>query len=350
MSMRWLAAVLALSTLCAPSAAATQTPADADPMAVPPALQAQFEAYVLAGKPTPRERMERLVEFVLQPQGLGLNYRGDASHDIATAYATREANCLGFTLLFVVLARKAGLQAQARDAGETLTWREIDGTVYRSDHVNASVLIDKDRYTLDVAGATVFAVRPPKPISDAQLLARYRNNFAIAAMQEGRLADALREIDAAIALDPDHAQFWSNAGVIHLRTGDAVAAERAYLRALALQPDNTNALLNLTDLARRLGQPEREQSLRRRLARVQRRDPVHQFIQGLDYERLHDYPHAIEHYRRAIHLHRGESRFYEALARVYLLAGDSRRAGQALRLAARLDANATPASLGTARD
>lgn len=336
MSSWWLVALVVLSALAAP--APTRATSQPDLMALPPPLQAELEAQVLAGNPAQRERMQRLVEFVLKPQGLGMRYRSDATHGVAQAYATREANCLGFTLLFVALARAAGLDAYPQDAGETLIWHELGGTIYRSDHVNAGVVVGGASYTLDVAGDVVLATHAPVRMSDAQLLARYRNNLAVAAFQEGRIADARREMDIALSLDPGSTRIWSNAGVLYLRDGDAAAAEHAYAHALSLDPENTNALTNMMNLAHRLGLDDRERAMRQRLARVQRRDPVHQFIQGLDYERLHDYPHAIKHYRRAIRLQRGEYRFYEALGRAYLLAGDARRASRALRLASKYSA------------
>ena len=52
-------------------------------------------------------------------------------------------------------------------------------------------------------------------------------------------------------------------------------------------------------------------------------------------EQSGNYPNAITHYHRAIRLHGNEPRFYDALARTYLKAGDQASALGALRQAAR---------------
>lgn len=337
-----IAAALALS---APApVAATDAGQQAQIMALPPALQAQFHHDVLAGRPSQLQRLERLTHFVFDAQGLGMTYQEDATHTVEQAYATRKANCLGFTLLFLALAREAGLDAYPQEAGETLSWRQVEGTIYRNNHINAGVLIARDRYTMDVAGDSVIALHPPVHVSEQRLLAHYYNNLSIEEFLQGRMTSALQYMSMALEVDPGYAPHWSNAGVLYLRNGDTAAAEQAYAKALALDPRNPSALFNMVELAHRVGDSQREAEFRRRLARVQQRDPLQHFVQGLDYERIGDYPHAIEHYRRAIQLHHDEHRFYSALARVYLLSGDTRRAGKALTRAQALSDGATRAA------
>ena len=96
-----IAATLAL-------AAPAPTVADATPpaqiMALPAELQSRYQAEVLSGHPSQHARLERTVEFLFGEQGLGMTYRESATSTVAEAYATREANCLTFTLLFLALA------------------------------------------------------------------------------------------------------------------------------------------------------------------------------------------------------------------------------------------------------
>jgi Flp pilus assembly protein TadD len=82
-------------------------------------------------------------------------------------------------------------------------------------------------------------------------------------------------------------------------------------------------------LLHRLHDP-RERGYRQRLARVEQKDPLQQFLQALDHERAGDYPRAIDHMRRALQLKPDEHRFYAALARLYERAGDIARARSAL--------------------
>ena len=128
-----LAAVLTWSVpspMPAPEVAARQ----AQVMAVPPALAAQMHAAVTAGEPSPATRLDRLAHFVFDTKsGLGITYDDQATSSVAEAYATRKANCLTFTLLFLALAREAGLNAYPQEVGETLDWRESGGTILTAE-------------------------------------------------------------------------------------------------------------------------------------------------------------------------------------------------------------------------
>ncbi|HEY0661429.1 MAG TPA: tetratricopeptide repeat protein [Lysobacter sp.] len=322
-----IAAALALP---APTPVALDTGTQAQVMALPPALHARLHDEVLQDRPSHRQRLERLVHFMFDEQGLGMQYQEDATHSVEQAHATRKANCLAFTLLFLALAREAGLDAYPQEIQETLAWRQHDGIIYRNSHINAGVRIGGREYAVDVAGDSVIARDRPVRVSDERLLAHYYNNLAVEQLTKGQLATALQYIATALELDPTYAPHWSNAGVLHLRTGDAATAERAYTKALALDPLDASALFNMAGLSHRNGDRRREAEFRQRLARVQQRDPFHHFLQAKDFERAGDYPRAIEHYKRAIQLHRGEHRFHSALAHAYLQSGDTHRATKAL--------------------
>jgi tetratricopeptide (TPR) repeat protein len=322
--------LLAALALPAPVPPAIPDPIPQDRiMALPPELRAQVRDVVLAGDPAPMLRFQRLMNFVVDDHGLGMTYQEDATYTVAEAYATRKANCLTFTLLVLALAKEAGLEAYPQEVGETLSWREVDGTVYRDNHINAGVRVGSHRYTIDPAADLVFLPRPPVAVSHERLLAHYYNNVAVDRLQQGRMADALNDMAAALAMDPGYATLWSNAGVMYLHNGDAAAAERAYARALVLDPVDASALFNMVQLLHDR-HDSREVGFRQRLARVEQRDPLQQFLQALDYERAGNFPRAISSMRRAIQLKSDEHRFYAALARLYQRAGDIPRARSAL--------------------
>jgi Flp pilus assembly protein TadD len=289
------------------------------------------------------------MNFVVDADGLGMTYQEDATYTVAQAYQTRQANCLTFTLLVLALAKEAGLEAYPQEVGETLSWREVGGTVYRDNHINAGVRIGGHRYIVDPAADLIMLPRPPVVVSHERLLAHYYNNVAVDRLQEGRMAAALRNMDVALALDPGYATLWSNVGVMYLHNGQAAAAEHAYTRALALDREDASALFNMVQLLHRSGD-RREAVFRRQLQRVEQKDPLQQFLQALDYERAGDFPRAIERLQRAIQLKQDEHRFYAALARVYQSLGDLKRAGTALTRAQALSNGKTQAMYRAERD
>jgi Flp pilus assembly protein TadD len=326
-----IAAVLAVS---APATPAAVVPGP-DPipqeqvMAVPAKLHDKVQRILVDGDPAPILRFQRLINFVLDEQGLGMHYQDDATHTVAEAYAMHEANCLTFTLLVLALAKEAGLEAYPQEVGETLSWREIGGTIYRDNHINAGVSIGSHRYTIDPAADLVLLPRPPVRVSHERLLAHYYNNIAVDRLQAGHMADALADMDKALSLDSGYATFWSNAGVIHAHAGDEAAAERDYQHALELDPRDASALFNMLQLLHARHDP-REAEYRQRLARIEQRDPLQQFMQALDYQRSGDLARALSSMRRAIQLKSDEPRFYAALARLYERMGDAARARSAL--------------------
>jgi len=335
----WIMAValmlspIVLPAAVLPTAAAipdAQPPARERIMAVPPELQARLRDEIVVAHPSQNERLQRLVEFMFEPQGLAMAYRGDATYTVEQSYATREANCLSFTLLFLALAREVGLDAYPQVIEETLGWDQRDSTIYRNIHINAGVRIAGQRFTVDVASDSVIARHHPAPVSDQRLLALYYNNQAVELLAQNRLKPALAYMAEALDLDPDYAAHWSNAGVLYLRNGDPAEAERAYTRALTLAPEHAGALFNMVGLYERTGDHKREAEFHRRLERVQQRDPFHHFLLAIDFEKNGNYRRAVEHYQRAIRLYPDEHRFYFALAKAYVQLGDIRRASRAL--------------------
>lgn len=359
----WLAATLALAAAPLPPTAATSAapsapgevaaPTIATPaqiMALPPELRARVHAEVIRPPDTRTERFERLVDFMFEPAGLGMTYQDEPTPTVSEAYASRKANCLGFTLLFLALAQEAGVDAWPQEIRETLSWRQQDRTIFRSSHVNAGVRIGPRTFTVDVARDAVIARYEPEFISREKLLAHYYNNLSIEALARGQLDAALRYMDEVLSLDARNPGHWTNAGVLRLRAGDIDAAERAYRHALSINPREAGALFNMVSLSQRRGDAAGEIEYRERLTRVQRKDPFYHFLIAMDFERNGAYAEAIDHYQRAIHWHRDEHRFFAALARVYLLSGDTERAGKALQRAQALSQGTMRAAYGAKLD
>lgn len=337
--MTWAyAAILAWSVAMPASVvpAVSPMPRPEQVMVVPPELRAQLQRQVIDAGGSGRSRLERLVGFLFQKSGLGMEYSVDATLTVEQAYRTRKANCLTFTLLTVALAREAGLQAYGQELDDIVAWRVNDGLIYRFNHVNAGITIGRLRLTVDVARDLVMARDPPKPVSDQRLLALYYNNRAAELLGGASPATAAPYMAMALQLAPRYANAWANAGVLRLRQGDPQAAERDYLKALAIDHDHASALSNLVVLYRNNGDEARRAIYARRLEKLQIKDPYFQFLQAEGDEKQGDYASAVQHYRRAIRLYDGDSRFYFGLARAYQQLGEARRARQAMGRAAAL--------------
>ena len=302
-------------------------------MTLPPELRAVVVELGFDRGVATLDRVRRLYEYMVSEQGLGLRYREQPTHGLAESYATREVNCLSFTMMFIALARASGIDAYAQASNDALAMRVLEDTVYRAHHVKAGVDIDGVQYTVDVGWRAVVAEEKPRRISDVQLVALLHNNNAVERLLAGDLPSAMAETGRMLALDSDNATIWSNAGVVNWRSGRTQPAEQAYLKALQIQDDHLGALSNLVALYRTTGEERLAAQYGKRLKKAQAMDPFSQFLLAEQLVRQGAYGEALGHYRRAIRLLPNQATFHRGMAEAYRQKGDLQAAQRALQRA-----------------
>ncbi len=311
-------------------------------MALPDELRRMLPADVVNRRIDDAIRAQALIDFMIADDGLALRYQEQPTYGIAESFVQRRVNCLSFTMMFIAMARASGIKAFAQASDDALSMRMQDGTLFRATHVNAGVLIDGEHYSVDVGWRGVAAGRKPRRISDARTVALLHNNHAVEHLLQGESAAAAQAIAAALALDAGSATLWSNAGVVNARAGRRDEAERAYLRAIALQRDHIGALANLVGFHRAGGNAVQLALYDKRLQRAQALDPFSQFLIGQSRAEAGIPADAIAHYRRAIRMLPDEPQFHRSLADAYESIGDpvaaTRARDRALRLEAKQDA------------
>lgn len=320
-------------------------------MAIPPALRQAFHDRVLDRTNSPELRLRRIVSFMFDKDGLGLEYRGDATHTVAESYRTRQVNCLSFTLMAVALAREAGMKAQGQQIDRVLAWNLVGDVVMQSLHANAVVTL-KDRnlqvkdgrdFVLDIASGGLYTqdyIVHGYTVNDDRLLAAFYGNRAMELLAKDRLVESEAWLAAALRLAPDDALLWNNAGVLSQRKGDLADAESKYLRAVNRNPRQASALYNLVALYQGKGDGTRATYWKERADRVLRRDPFYQFSLAERNAQAGDYAQSVRYYRRAISLDGRERLFHFGLARAYVELGKLEQARKELDAAARLSEGA----------
>ncbi len=343
----WSAFALLAAISVAPPDAADARLAPPTPeqiMAIPPALEQRVREEVIAPSRSPEQRVQRLMELVFQPRApaaaeapdAALRYDTAATLTVAEAWRQRRANCLSFTLLFMALAREAGIEADVQEVGRVVTWYQEQGVVYNAGHVNVGLRVNGRRGTLDLDQDVLYDRRGPRPVSDQRALAHFYNNRGAELLAEGQVAAAREHFQVALQQEARFAPAWNNLGVLETRAGDTAAAAAAFDRALAIDPDLPSTLANASALYLRIGDNARAARLDARLRREHERDPFYQFIQGVEAERRADYAAAIHYYRHAVRLYGSAHQFHFGLARAYSLSGDNRRAVRELERAREL--------------
>ena len=340
-----LAALLGLQS--EPHAAAIPTqepqpPSAAEVLAIPEDLRQAFHKDVIEATRFPEVRLEKLVKFVFDKDGLGIAYKSDATRTVAEAFQTRTVNCLSSTLLIVALAREAGLKAQGQQVNNIMVWGSNGQVAVQSRHANAIIEVaSKRRFVVDVDSSDVLATDELRPVSDEQLLAYFYGNRAMELMMAGHLESAKVWLRTALTYAPNDASLWNNAGVLSLQSGDVAVAETEFLKAEKADPKQVSVLSNLVFLYQGRGDTQRAQHWQVRSEEMLRKAPYHQFQLGKQKELSGDLDGAIQYYRRAIGLNKAEHRFHFALAKMYFEAGKLFKADRELSIAHDLSEGST---------
>lgn len=133
-------------------------------------------------------------------------------------------------------------------------------------------------------------------------------------------------LDRAIALDPDNARAWLRKAELHfLADWDIDAAERAYLRAIELEPENPENYLPYSELLLTLGEFERAEEV---LQQLRRADPAwYRFLNmSYVYYMRGELERALAETRRLMNSEADSDAYRKMLHRLTLLLGDDESA------------------------
>jgi tetratricopeptide (TPR) repeat protein len=275
----------------------------------------------------PFSKLNRLIEGMKELGLFALDYTVDETLTARASFHERRGNCLSFTLLFVVLAREAGLDVQYQVVNVPPTWSDQVELIVIGRHVDALVDIPHgSQYVVDFNGRDYQDRYAHRLASDEQAIALFYNNLGAEALLRKDYAAAFLQLRTAITGDPQLAAAWVNLGVLYWRIARGGLAEAAYRQALTLDPHNGSALTNLTSLYRELGRTQLAAEYGQRVRNYRLANPYYHYAiaqRAYDEQRFDD---ALRALRDAIRRKRDDPRFYELQGRSYLELGQPRNA------------------------
>lgn len=250
-----------------------------------------------------------LMEALYKTGQLKLQYDSAMTRNAAQAFAARSGNCLSLVLMTSAFARELGLSVEYQSAYFEETWSR-SGTFYlRSGHVNITLgqrFIDGGRLkewsqmTVDFLPPEELTGLRTRVVPEKTVVAMYMNNRAAEALVEGRLDDAYWWSREAIVQDPAFLSTYNTLGVIYLRHGDAVQAERVFAQVLAREPGNTRAMFNLVLALNRQDRRTEAAQWQQRLAALEPEPPFHFFQLGLEAMQRQDFATARDWFAREV--------------------------------------------------
>jgi Flp pilus assembly protein TadD len=309
-------------------------PAASSPVAIPTRddafdLDAEMRAFVapLAAVRDPRQRLTALTEAMAQHGMFSLEY-AEVTRTASATFHERQGNCLSFTMLFVGLARAAGLTASYQSVEVRPTWSN-DGQVVIASHVNAVVRTGyRDETIVDFNIRAQQADQPSRRISDQYALGLFFTNLGAEALMRREYEASLSYLREAARVQPEIAGVWVNLGVLYARHRRYEHAEASYLRALEESEGEQSALANLVLVYEALGQPELAKVYRERVQSYRERNPYYHFaVAARAYERQ-EFADALIAVRKALRLKPDEHEFYTLRGQTLTALGRARNAEQ----------------------
>jgi tetratricopeptide (TPR) repeat protein len=277
-----------------------------------------------------RKKAWNLAYATLNPMLLNFEYDSSLTLTAAETFDRRTGNCLGFSSMFIAMAREAGLRAWFQEVKVPPDWTNVNETLLVSMHVNAVVQDARSEYVVDVTGAKRTEWVRTRKLSDAEAQAQYYNNHGADALVTDDLARAYAYLVKAIRIAPDTSYIWSNLGVVYNRNGQLEYAKQAYYTALEINPAESVALNNLHRIYLEEGDLVRAEKVQSKVERYRRKNPYylhHLSAQAVEEQR---YEAAIKLLNRAIKINGTVYQFHYALARTLFLSGDIKAAQRSL--------------------
>ncbi|MEZ5312976.1 MAG: tetratricopeptide repeat protein [Thermoanaerobaculia bacterium] len=252
-------------------------------------------------------------------------------------FAKGSANCLGFTQMFIALARELDLPVYFLRVSDLQSFEREGDLIVASAHITTALGPPSSRRILDFAERPVSAYRWVEAISDLTAVALYYSNRGAEELRDGHNEKGMEYLLIASQLDPELSESWVNLGVARRRTGDLAGAEEAYRRALEVDPGAITAYQNLAGLLRGQGRSIEAQELLALTDRSSNRNPFSYLALGDLALRLGRISEAERFYRRALRLGPEQAEAQAAMGNWALRAGKPREAEKFLRRAQRLD-------------
>lgn len=291
------------------------------------ALDEEMRAFVAPLKQIrdPRQKMQGLIRGLEERGMFSLDY-AEVTRTASATFHDRQGNCLSFTMLFVALARAAGLSASYQSVEVPPSW-SYEGHVVIANHVNTVVRTANNEETIvDFNIRPYEGGQPRRRLSDAHALGLFYTNLGAEAMLRADDATALAYLREAARTEADIAGIWVNLGVLYSRHGLYEHAEAAYLRALEADDEQQSALANLALVYQALGESELAADYRERVQNYRERNPYFHYARAARAYEEQRFDAALSSLRKALRLKRDEHAFHALRGEVETALGKPRDA------------------------
>lgn len=275
----------------------------------------------------PKTLVADISRLIVSPAYLGVRYDAGVTGTAVEVYQSGVANCLGFSHLFIALARSAGLDAHYQQVEVKPRWQKQGEWLLVGMHVNVTGSVNSRRfYTADIDTTTRYHTLKKYRISDATALGQHYNNLAMDALLDGNLTTAYANLARAIQTAPGQPHLWTNLGTLYKKNGQLEQAQASYQQALELDDDYLAAMEHLARLFTLRGDAKSAETYRRRVQLYRVKNPYYHAHLAQQAAERGDWNSASRAIKKAIALKEDEFDFYLAAYQYSAQAGNERAA------------------------
>ncbi|MEX2327948.1 MAG: transglutaminase-like domain-containing protein [Pseudomonadales bacterium] len=279
-------------------------------------------------------KLKQLLQGMVDDGLLTLEYDPNLTHSARETFYSRQGNCMSFSVLFLALAREAGLDARFQIVDVPPNFSSEGELVLLNEHINVVVqdirhdgMYTRD-HVVDFNTAEYSGNYDMKRVSDDYMQALFHSNQAVEHLYLGDERAAFAQLKTALGYEESIAGLWVNLGVLYARKGFDDDAITAYKQALWYKSSNRSALVNLALAYERVGLTEQAKIYRGRVDYYRTLNPYYHYYLARDAYSLADYQSALTHIANAIKRKNNEHQFYRVRGLAEYALGD-RKAAQA---------------------
>lgn len=286
-------------------------------------------------------RFQRVMNGLTERGYFRDSYSREGTYSAADTFAKAQGNCLGYTNMFIALARAVGLPARYQLVESDPRWDVSDGLLVRNNHINLE--LGEMRTVQGIRSRVVVDFNQVQPegevrsriISDAYAASLFSANVAVKHMVAGRMSDAFAHLRRAIETFPANKVAWNNLGVLYSRLGKHNASASAFQLALEIDSEDKTAWTGLAIVLRSLGREHEAEVFAAKVKRYRNGNPYFHYAVATDAFRTAAYEEALRAIRSAINLKKSDARFFALQANVARALGDDELADKSMRIAKR---------------
>jgi Tfp pilus assembly protein PilF len=272
-------------------------------------------------------KVDALHKALLLPEsagGRGITYSAYYTLTGVETFERRQANCLSFTLLYVAMARAAGLDAFVNEVDLPPSWdlRDQDSFLFLR-HVNTKVKLRNEEVVIDLDMERYDKSYEQRLIPDRLARAQYYSNRGMELAATGDIQNAFLHLRKALQLNQRQSYMWSNFATLYRRQGFLAEAEAVYLHGLQVKPDDLIILSNLSGLYSAMGQLDKAALFSQRTEKHRNNNPYYLYTKANQAWKAGAPNEARALLRKATKIANDEARFYELSLELHQAMGDT---------------------------